>query len=298
MRATIIVTMALPSSLPVLVLVAAARLSRAQFPFDSRNISESAWACNTTASVTLQFAGPPIARICGTEVPQPATAAMPTLTLSGYAPPASNATVTVLIVDRDAPSAAQPIRSPLRHMALSRVPAALLLTGVNESSLAAAPGVVAFFPYSGPQPPNGSLCHRYYAYVYAEDAALPPPQLNISAGGGRYTWNFVEWASSQNLTTLAVGMWRTQNAAAKVGPCDAAPTPAPAPDSGSASSPLALGLGLGIPLGLAALASLWLARAPLRRACGRGTGGVGVGEIVTDNLIKKRPGSSFLESSG
>ena len=110
--------------LPLLVLVAAARLSLAQFPFDSRNISESAWACNASAaSVTLQFAGPPIARICGAEVPQPATAALPTLTLSGYAPPAGNATVTVLIVDRDAPSAAQPIRSPLRHMALSRVPA-------------------------------------------------------------------------------------------------------------------------------------------------------------------------------
>ena len=293
--------------LPLLVLVAAARLSLAQFPFDSRNISESAWACNASAaSVTLQFAGPPIARICGAEVPQPATAALPTLTLSGYAPPAGNATVTVLIVDRDAPSAAQPIRSPLRHMALSRVPAALLLAGVNESSLAAAPGVVAFFSYSGPQPPNATGCHRYYVYVYAEDAALPPPQLNISAGGGRYNWNFLEWAASQNLTTLAVGMWRTQNFAAKVGPCDAAPTPTPAPtlaptpapDSGSASSPLALGLGLGIPLGLAALASLWLARAPLRRACGCGNGGSGVGEIVTDNLIKKRPGSSFLESSG
>jgi len=279
--------------LSLLVLVAALRLSRA---FDSRNISESAWFCNATAaSVTLQFAGPPLARICGAEVPQPATAKMPTLTLSEYAPPASNATVTVLIVDRDAPSAAQPIRSPLRHMALSRVPAALLLEGLNQSSLAAAPGVVSFFGYSGPQPPNGSLCHRYYVYVYAENASLPAPQLNISAGGGRYTWDFLEWSQSQNLTTIAVGMWRTQNFAAEVGPCD----PAPAPDGGSASDPLALGLGLGIPLGLAALASLWLARAPLRRVCGRGSGGGGVGEIVTENFAKKqrRPGSSFLESS-
>lgn len=76
--------------------------------------------------------------------------------------------------------------------------------------------------------------------------------LNISAGGGRFTWDFVAWALSQNLTKTSVGFWRTQNESVRSGGCDGS---APAD-----SSALTIGLGIGIPLALSVAGVVWLAR--------------------------------------
>ena len=275
---------------------------QAAWPFDSRNISESEWQCgNGTAAavlpLSLTFPGlrAPLAPACGAEVPQPPSQVLPTIAvpaLGGAAPQFA----TILVVDRDAPSAGSPIRSPLRHMALSRVPGALLAAGVNASSLAAAAAAGAalerFFNYSGPSPPAGTLCHRYYVLVYAEDPAVAP-SLNITAGEGRYMWDFPQWAALNNLTKLAEGMWRTQNAGARTGDCDT-PAPAPPPSGDGGSNALSLGLGLGIPLALAGVASLWLARARMRGMFSRGGSRAKSAEKAF--LTPRRPGSSFLDA--
>lgn len=245
--------------------------------YSSLNVSAIEWECNST--LALQFTGGSGPLVCGDEELQGITGVMPKITLALPSPAPTY--VTLLVVDRDAPSSQAPVRSPLRHMAISRVPGALLATGVDESILASASGAEFFFNYSGPQPPAGTLCHRYYVQVYAETGG--PPALNISASGGRYTWDFPTWAASQNLTKLAVGMWRTQNAGARVGGCDGTPS--------STSSALSLGLGIGLPLGLAALASLWFARAPLQRLAagffGKRSG--------TQRASVRRAGGSFLD---
>ena len=253
----------------------------AQPSFSSFNISASEWVCN--ASLAVSFAADSNTLLaCGDEALQGATAAMPRIALL-LAPPVP-AYVTLLVVDRDAPSAEAPSRSPLRHMAVSRVPGALLAAGVDAAALASAAGAEFFFNYSGPAPPEKTLCHRYYIQVYAEGGG--PPALNVTASG-RFAWDFPAWAASNNLTKLAVGMWRTQNADARTGGCDGA---APA----ASSSSLSLGLGIGLPLGLAVLACLWFVRAPLRRVAAACCGERCTAQRASASV--KRAGGSFLDA--
>lgn len=189
-------------------------------PWDSRNVSAAEWVCSVAGALTVQFSSGSV--VCGTEVLIADTAVQPTIAL----PSADSAALyTVLVVDRDASSPWLPANSPLRHMALSSVPGTLLAAGISSAAAAGAP----LFPYSGPRPPAGSACHRYYVQVYEQTPGIVPSIANIS---NRLTWNFPEWARNESLTKVAVNVWRTQNAASRTGPCDAfsmSPTPSPSP---------------------------------------------------------------------
>jgi phosphatidylethanolamine-binding protein (PEBP) family uncharacterized protein len=212
-----------PASLLVLGALAAAAA------FDARDVPASEWAVGS-GSLTVAFLNGPTASGATTpEVLRPATVAMPTFTFFDASAPATTL-YTALVLDRDAPNASVPLRSPLRHMALAGLSQAQLRAGVSWATLG--PGAngssVALFNYSGPNPPAGSGCHRYYAMLYTQTAAvspsIPPEQ------GSRFSWDFPAWAASQSLTKVASATtyFRTQNWDAYAGPCDGAPTAAAA----------------------------------------------------------------------
>ena len=228
--------------------------------FDSRNISAGEWECS--GGVSIAFTGSAAVTTCGGEVLQSLTGAMPTITYSNSSD-ALSALYTVLIVDRDAPSAASPIRSPLRHMALGNVSASMLASGLDAAAVAAAvngSGLLAYFPYSGPQPPAGSLCHRYYVQIYRQLGGAPVLAVNSSNPTDRLLFDFPVWASANNLTKEAVSFWRTQNFIARIGGCDG--------DAPAASSiGLAVGLGVGIGVPILALLAVMLAVPRLRPQC-------------------------------
>lgn len=177
---------------------------------------------------------------CGTEVLQVPSKRMPTVALAS--PSLLTATnYTVLMVDRDAPNASSPIRSPLRHMLLTGIPRAAMRAGVSS------PAVAARSPqlYAGPQPPPGSLCHRYYVQIYAEAEGMAPQSL--PSNSSRFSWDFTQWARDSGLSLVGGTYFRTQNASARTTDCDGAPLPAPAPAT-SALSPAALAAAIAAPL--------------------------------------------------
>lgn len=105
-----------------------------------------------------------------------------------------------------------------------------------------------WFNYSGPQPPAGTPCHRYYAQLYLQvrgptrarvlagdglanplrpPPARPPMQApgitpTLANAAQRLNWNWPVWAADPAngpLTKVAVNVWRTQNLAARTGGC-------------------------------------------------------------------------------
>ena len=185
--------------------------------FDSRNISAAEWNCS--GSLAVSFGGS-VDVACGTEVLQNVTTGAgiaPTFQLNGAIP---TSRYTVIVVDRDAPSQVDPSRSPIRHFATGDVLGASLAAGWSNGATAA-----LWTNYSGPMPPNGTLCHRYYAMAYLQAANVTP---SLPATTARFNWDFPTWASDPvngPLVKVAVNVWRTQNLAVRTGACDATPPP-------------------------------------------------------------------------
>lgn len=208
------------------------------FAFDSRNISDTEWICGNQNErdalvMNFEFVTPPGPSTidCGTEVSQNSTSAYQSSSMPLISYPYADDTeiYTVLIVDRDASSAANPTRSPIIHMAIGGINGNTLREGISPSSINISSNLI-FFPYSGPQPPPGSLCHRYYTILYRQDISVTP-ELNVSIIG-RFNFNFPEWAINQSLTRLALNYWRTQSNLSRIGGCDALPSPSPPSKSG------------------------------------------------------------------
>lgn len=212
--------------------------------FDSRNISDAQWACSPTTAMSVSFAasGGPAAVACGTEVLWAPSQTQPAF---AYAFANASALYTLLVLDRDAPNAAEPIRSPLIHMVYADVPGVQLAAGAVTTS-------TMLFPYSGPRPPAGTFCHRYYVQLYAQADGVSP-QLNVDVVG-RFTFDFPTWAGQWNLSRVdsAVNFFQTQNDTFRVGPCAG---PSPGPQSGAVP---AAALGSALALALAAAAAVAL----------------------------------------
>ena len=208
------------------------------FAFDSRNISDTEWICGNPNErdalvINFEFVTPPGPSTidCGTEVSQNSTSAYQSSSMPLISYPYADDTeiYTVLIVDRDASSAANPTRSPIIHMAIGGITGNTLREGFSPLTINVSSNLI-FFPYSGPQPPPGSLCHRYYTILYRQDASFTP-ELNVSLIG-RFNFNFPAWALNQSLTRLALNYWKTQSNLSRIGGCDALPSPSPPSKSG------------------------------------------------------------------
>ena len=174
--------------------------------WDSRNISAAEWTCDASGGgVTATFNGGSVT--CGSELLQSVTtfSGAPIVSWSG----AADGTYSIVIVDRDARSPSEPLLSPLRHYATSRVAGSALRAGVNISG-----GL--WFNYSGPQPPAGTGCHRYYLIVYSENGEVLGP-----TNASRFNWNWPTWAADNRLTRRSANYWSTQNEAARTGGCAA-----------------------------------------------------------------------------
>lgn len=184
--------------------------------FDSRNVSDAEWVCD--GSPLLKFGAESIK--CGSEVLWYESQTRPTFWFYNADP---GAFYTLIVVDRDATSAQDPSRSPLRHFATPHVPGALLAThGLTPD--AALPE--AWFNFSGPRPPPGTGCHRYYAIVYEEDPdVFPTLYINASDPNNRLNWDFPTWAQNNSLTKVGVNFWATQAAETRTGPCFPGPDP-------------------------------------------------------------------------
>ena len=175
--------------------------------WDSRNISDQEWVCDESpAGLHVDFGTLRIK--CGTEVLQDVSQVQPIISFYNSSDDSSTL-YTLIIVDRDASSAANPTRSPLRHYAAGNIPAALLAAGAGA-------GVCAWFNYSGPQPPAGTLCHRYYVMLYRQRPGVTP---TLEEPTNRLLWDFPVWAANNSLTKVSVDFWMTQNLSFRTAPC-------------------------------------------------------------------------------
>jgi len=86
----------------------------------------------------------------------------------------------------------------------------------------------ALFPYSGPRPPAGSLCHRYYLELYEQSDTIV--ELNVSAVG-RFSFDFPTWAALNGLTRMAdaTTFFQTQNDTFRTDACAGQPAQSGAP---------------------------------------------------------------------
>ena len=247
-------------------------------PWDSRNVTAAAWVCSdgSPTALSLDFGEGGVVTACGTEVLQAPSQAQPRVSLPGAAAAAqlTASRYTVLMVDRDAPSAAGPVRSPLRHMALLSVPREAVLRGVAPADAGA-----GSFAYSGPQPPAGSGCHRYYIQLWAEAEGVAPQAL----GASRFLWNFTQWAANSSLTLVGGSHFRTQSSVNRSVDCEGNPlapagaAPAAAGSSGALAAAIAAPL---VALALAGGALAWWRRrarraARLEQEAGGADGGAG-----------------------
>lgn len=98
--------------------------------FNSHSVSQAIWDNTCQLTVTVQYPGAaPVT--CFTAVPLSATAAAPTLRYSGAQ---AGSLYSVIMVDRDAVSAANPSWSPIRHWTIVNVAGSELLAGLNPSN--------------------------------------------------------------------------------------------------------------------------------------------------------------------
>ena len=225
--------------------------------WDSRNVSDSEWIC--FGSLDVAFGSQHVA--CSSEVFQNVAQAQPTVT---YTAVNSSLLYTLIIVDRDAPSMGSPTRSPLRHYAAGNITAAILSRGAGSA-------VSAWFNYSGPQPPSGSLCHRYYVMLYAQTPGTFPTLVDPTS---RYLWDFPAWAANNSLTKIAVNYWETQNLSARTAPCGGSG------GGGSGDPPL---LSTGAIAGIAVAGAIVLASA------------IGIGFWALRSRMQRKPGVANWE---
>jgi phosphatidylethanolamine-binding protein (PEBP) family uncharacterized protein len=219
--------------------------------WDSRNVSASEWICNAFVGVT--FGAIPVD--CSTEILQNVAQTQPVIRYYN-ASAAVGSLYTVIIVDRDAPSAGSPVRSPLRHFSAGNIADTVLADGVEA-------GIAAWFNYSGPQPPAGSLCHRYYVMVYHQTPGISPTLQDPTQ---RLLWDFPAWARNNSLTKVAVNYWQTQNLSVRAVPCDAG-----GGGGASGSSSLSEGAVIGIAVGvLIAVGAAIFCAVRWRRSCAQG----------------------------
>ena len=231
--------MPLPLLRAAAAIAAASAAAATASAFDSRNVSAEQWLCSeeTALSVSFDASGGPDTVGCGAEVLWLASQTQPAF---AYSAANAQSLYTLLVLDRDAPNAGAPIRSPLIHMALADVDGAELAAGRFSN-------VRAMCPYAGPRPPAGSLCHRYYVQLY-EQAAGVSPELNVTAVG-RFSFDFVIWSAENSLTRIpdALAYFQTQNDTARTGPCGVAPgspSAAPSPTRSAAPAPATLAAAL------------------------------------------------------
>jgi hypothetical protein len=182
-------------------------IAAVSFAWDSRNISASEWICLIPSPLSVKFSvGEPVE--CSTEVLQDVSQTMPEIRYFNASAPLETL-YTVIIVDRDAPSQSSPIKSPLRHYAAGNIAAVDLASGFIPTS-------AAWFNYSGPQPPAGSRCHRYYVMLYEQAPNITPALFDPTQ---RLLWDFPEWASNNSLTKIGVNFWQSQNLSVRTSGC-------------------------------------------------------------------------------
>ena len=229
------------SLLALSLLLSTTAVSGQPWPWDSRNVSWSSYPCNPTLGINF---GGGVVPSCGSEVDQVVSATRPTF---GYRPAVAGALYTVLVVDRDATSASAPLNSPLLHYAVVNVTGAALEIGFSADTPF---GVL--FSYSGPRPPAGTLCHRYYAFLMLQGPGSAGAYVTAVPTNSttRFRFDFVAWAAQWNMSFVSMNYWSTQNNTTRVGGCVAAPTPAPTGSGGDGG--LWRGVGLGCALVVAA----------------------------------------------
>jgi len=104
----------------------------------------------------------------------------------------------------------------------------------------------ALFAYAGPVPPAGTLCHRYYAFLYRQTPGQVPA-LNGSLSG-RLNFNFPQWASAASCPSHpTILLHKVASAETRTATCAVMPSPSPAP-AGSTVALMTLAIVAGVAL--------------------------------------------------
>ena len=251
--------------------------------FASQNISDAFWACDPNTNANIFFPNGSLTADCGKEVLQGEASVMPTIKyFNETAPEMLN--YTILVIDRDAPN--RVVGAPRRHACIVNVPQLVLQDGLTPALVLSTPGINPIVSYGGPRPGAGSSCHRYYVFLFAQEAESSPTLDPVAVPAA--AWDFVAWSEANNLTFVnATSYWQTQAESARVGACGApspAPAPTPAAQGATAASQLEVGLGVGLGLGGLALvvgAAAWVRHSRRARgAKGQGKWEAGAAEVV------------------
>jgi phosphatidylethanolamine-binding protein (PEBP) family uncharacterized protein len=134
-----------------------------------------------------------------------------TAPLIGYSKAVSGTSYTLVMVDSDAYSASSPSLSPVRHWVVANIPGQALAQG--NADLSQYSTLSQYFP---PQPPAGTKWHRYYMFLYKQAAGVSPTADAKWSSPMFYpilVWDFVSWASSSQLSKVAMNWFITEAAA-------------------------------------------------------------------------------------
>lgn len=111
--------------------------------------------------------------------------------------PDENAHYTLLMVDPDAPSKENPIKSPYRHWVVANVPGT---SNFSQSSVLSS--------YMGPAPPPKTKDHRYIFLLYKQ------PNLNSSfstLSQDTSCWDFKSFVKENDLELVGVNFFISKN---------------------------------------------------------------------------------------
>ena len=144
------------------------------------------------ATVSVSFADHRVAD--GQELPAFLTKVPPTLLWRAASMPRL---YTVILIDPDAPSAANPIMAQWLHYLHTNIHGAYLMSRLSlVSSLSARNAAGTLATYAPPSPPDGSGEHRYVLYVYEQSKEIDSEGVKVIsqvADMGRARWSVDEW---------------------------------------------------------------------------------------------------------
>jgi large subunit ribosomal protein L35 len=106
-----------------------------------------------------------------------------------------NEEYTIIMIDPDAPSSANPIYKYWLHLLI-----------INNNQI--------IVPFEPPTPPKNSGKHRYIIYLLKQKQSIDKNKINLEKNGiniKRNNFNFAEFIHDNNLETLDSVYFRTEN---------------------------------------------------------------------------------------
>ncbi|KAI5481357.1 PEBP-like protein [Pseudohyphozyma bogoriensis] len=159
-------------------------------------VPSTTWQPTTSLSLTFP-SGAQV--LLGNEISPSDSSETPTIS---FTPTSPNETYTILSVDPDATSRANPIYGPVRHWAQSGL--VVGADGKVETKES------AHMSYKGPGPPPKTGLHRYIFLLYRHTKEIQGVEMDNELMG-RIKWDFGNFVDEHGLELVGINFFLSQN---------------------------------------------------------------------------------------